>query len=152
MFASFGFPVNLDEYPLFLRLAKIDLNRDHFAIFGSAPLFIRGIISEPQDLDIVARGPAWDKACQLGEPTFDTPCQDPIIHFWGGRIEVFREWLPPCCDTDKLIDEADLFGGFRFVQPEFVVAYKSILNRPKDLAHIEALRSLLHVDKLLRRK
>jgi hypothetical protein len=151
MFANFDFTVDLTNQTLFRRLAQIGLDRDHFAIFGSAPLFVRGIIPDIQDLDIVARSPAWDKAAELGVPMSGTLSSDPIIHFWGGRIEIFREWLPPSFDTDDLIDEAQEYGGFRFVKPECVVTYKSILNRPKDIVHLEILRDLLQVDQFLSR-
>src|SRR5690242_783366 len=97
--------VDLSENPLFRLLMEIDLDRDNFAIFGSAPLYVRGIIPEVGDLDIVARGPAWEKACRLGVPIFAGNKPDPTIHFYDGKIEIFREWWTPRpWTTDQLID------------------------------------------------
>jgi hypothetical protein len=135
-------PVDLMSHQLFRLLSELELDRDHFAIFGSAPMFIRGIIPEIGDLDIVARGPAWDRACQLGIPTFSQSGTDPVVHFWGGKIEVFRVWeIPYLLTTDILIDHAEWFAGFRFVRLEYVLTYKWYLDRPKDKTHLDMLRS-----------
>jgi hypothetical protein len=102
------------------------------------------IISEIGDLDLVARGEAWKKASGLGVPMFFPNQRDPVIHFWGGKIEVFREWLTPNpWTTDILIDHADWFAGFRFVRPEYVLTYKWYLNREKDQPLFELLRKSL---------
>jgi hypothetical protein len=136
--------VDLHKEPLFRLLAELDLDRDHFVIFGSAPLYVRGIIPQIGDLDLVARGPAWEKASRLGVPLISQNTRDPIIHFYGGKIEIFREWWTPRpWTTDVLIDHADWIAGFRFARLEYVLTYKWYLNRPKDQPHLESLRQSL---------
>ncbi|MBB4907092.1 hypothetical protein [Actinophytocola algeriensis] len=131
------------SHPLFSRLAELDLDRENFAIFGSAPLYARGMISQISDLDIIARGAAWNKARQLGTSAFGPLRSIPIIQFWGGKIEIFSEWLPRIWDTDFLIDQSEWLSGFRFVRLECVLTYKWVLNRPKDLVHMEQVRGCL---------
>lgn len=60
--------MNLDEQPLFRSLASLDLPADDFIIAGSGPMLAHGIRSTLGDLDVVARGAAWDKALTLGTP------------------------------------------------------------------------------------
>lgn len=136
--------VDLENEPLFRLLAELELDRDHFVVFGSAPLYVRGIIPQIGDLDLVARGPAWERACRLGVPMISNNTLDPIIHFYGGKIEVFREWwMPRPWTTDILIDHADWIAGFRFARLEHVLTYKWFLNRPKDQPHLDSLRRML---------
>ena len=111
------------EHPLFERLTSLDLDRSNFVIFGSAPLWVRRIRSHVGDLDIVARGPAWEKALSLGHQHGIAPSGSPVVSFWNGEIEIFPEWLPPCTDTDSLIDHAELIAGFRFARLADVRAY-----------------------------
>ncbi|SEP74383.1 hypothetical protein SAMN05216188_101352 [Lentzea xinjiangensis] len=139
--SSHRVPFDAAEHPLFRRLDQLDLDRDNFAIFGSAPLYIRKMIPSIGDLDIVARGSAWERACRLGKPVFTPPRGVPIIQFWEGKIEVFSEWLPRLWDADFLIDQSEWLGGFRFVRLECVVTYKLLLQRPKDLVHLDQVRS-----------
>jgi len=129
--------------PLFSRLAELDLDRENFAIFGSAPLYARGMISHIGDLDIIARGAAWDKARQLGTSAFGPLRSIPLVQFWGGKIEVFSEWLPKIWDTDFLIDQSEWLSGFRFVRLECVLTYKLVLGRSKDLVHLDQVRGYL---------
>lgn len=134
------------EHSLFNRLIELDLDRDHFAIFGSAPLYVRGMIPTIGDLDIIARGPAWDRARRLGVSVFGPLRGIPLIQFWGGKIEVFSEWLPRYWETDLLIDQAEWLSGFRFVRLECVLYYKFLLQRPKDLVHLDQVRNCLTAD------
>lgn len=141
-------PFDPAGHPLFDRLVELNLDRDHFAIFGSAPLYARGIIPSIRDLDIIACGPAWQRARRLGTSIFGPSRAIPIVHFWGGKIEVFSEWQPRCWETETLIDEAEWLSGFKFVRLECVLTYKYLLQRPKDLLHLAQIRSCLASEKI----
>ena len=41
------------------RLRALELPAEDYAVFGSGPLAVRGLIEHIGDLDVVARGPAW---------------------------------------------------------------------------------------------
>ena len=126
-------------HPFVRRLATLGMDRDHFVIFGSGPLLVHGIRSRIGDLDIVARGPAWERACAIGEWTVGRLDGEAMIHFWGGLIEVSRGWVPGEWDIDRLIDGADLIQGFRFAKLENVLLYKRSLKREKDILDILAI-------------
>ena len=51
---------------LFNRLRAMSLPEGSFAVFGSGPLAVRGLIDEIGDLDIIVREPAWSRVRDVG--------------------------------------------------------------------------------------
>ena len=96
---------------LFEVLRTLELPAGDYAVFGSGPLIIRGIIPLENDLDVIARGAAWDRA----------RCEGTLIHlpehgvdvasFLNGRITIGRSWAYGMPDIDALIDAAELIDG-----------------------------------------
>lgn len=117
------------------------LKSDDSVIFGSGPLWIRGLRPSISDLDVVARGRAWTQALlQAGNETVPGKyCPNPTVRFWGGQIEVTSGWITPDWDIDALIDTADVIAGLRFATLTQVLRYKRILNRDKDQPDLRAL-------------
>jgi hypothetical protein len=134
---------NIISHPWIRRLISLELDRDHFVIFGSGPLLAHGLRRDIGDLDVVARGPAWKRALELGTPAVGPLNQAPMVHFWGGRIEVSGGWISPTWNVDELIDKADVIAGIRFARLTDVLAYKRFLCRPKDIADICAIERAL---------
>lgn len=134
---------HLHAHPLVRRFLSLELDPDHCAVFGSGPMLAHGLKMSPGDLDVVARGPAWQKACKDGVHGLSRIGGDPVAAFWSGNVEVFNVWFPPDFSTDELIDQADVFAGIRFVQLRHVLAYKRRLRRPKDVPDIAALERAL---------
>jgi hypothetical protein len=129
--------------PLVRRLSALALDMDHYAVFGSGPMLAHGLRTSVSDLDIIARGAAWERAVALGDSGRSELRGDPCVRFWKGRIEVFRNWVTDHCSVDELIDNADVIAGIRFVQLPHVLAYKRILRREKDADDIVALEGYL---------
>jgi hypothetical protein len=128
----------LSEHRLVRRLLLLGLDRRHFVVFGSGPLLLHGL-RDVGDLDIVARGPAWGRASELGQRVVASLNGAPMRHFWGGKIEVTQGWISPEWDVDELIDRADLVEGIRFARLDAVLAYKRFLRRDKDIRDISAI-------------
>jgi hypothetical protein len=129
------------EHPLIRRLSALSMDCNNFVIFGSGPLLVHGLRSRISDLDIVARGTAWERAKMLGEPTKGPINGEDMIHFWGGLIEVSSGWVPGEWDVDELIDSADIVEGFRFAKLSDVLLYKKSLRRGKDIPDIAAIEA-----------
>lgn len=123
---------------LIRKLAALGLPPDDFAIFGSAPLMIRGL-RESRDLDAVARGAAWAKAVSPAERLEKPAGGGTKAVLAGGDIEFFDVWGPGEWDIDDLIDTADVIDGVRFVSLDRVAKWKSLMGRPKDLADLELI-------------
>lgn len=98
-------------------LSEYPLKRGHFAIFGSAPLMVKGIIDSINDLDVIIRPSKWP---------FESKGE-----FRTDYIEFFDNW--PGFDVDDLIDNHTFkYNGFLFVNPEEVIKYKTKMRRYKD--------------------
>ncbi len=125
---------------LFDLLRSVELPSGDYAVFGSGPLIVRGIIEATNDLDIITRGAAWERVQQLGEPTTFEDGNDRVDLF-EGRITFGTTWKYGTFDLDQLIDTAEVIDGIPFVRMEHVIAYKHAANRPKDREHLDSLRS-----------
>jgi hypothetical protein len=126
---------------LFAELLSLRLPADDFVIAGSGPLFARGWIADPTDLDIVARGAAWRIAAALGTIERAPYSASQRVQLFGGDLDVLDGWFPDNWSVDELIENADIFEGLRFVALEVVAATKAMIGRQRDLAHLEVLRA-----------
>jgi hypothetical protein len=133
----------LSENRLIRRLAmlvsELDLDVRDFVIFGSGPLLAHGLRSGTRDLDVVARGPAWQRLREHGCPGTGSVNGAPMALFWNGLIQFSQGWISADWDADDLIDRAQTIQGWPFAPLADVLAYKEILLRPKDYPDIAAL-------------
>jgi hypothetical protein len=124
---------------LFGLLRGLALPRGDYAVFGSGPLLVRGIIETAGDLDVLCRDAAWARAQELG-PAIAMP-EDGIIvvSLCDGAVTLGTEWGIGHFDVDHLIDTAEVIDGIPFVLLEHVIAYKRLAGRSKDLEHLRLL-------------
>ncbi|WP_460066190.1 hypothetical protein [Streptomyces sp. YKOK-I1] len=133
-----------DADGLFATLAALRLPRGEYVVCGSAALYVRGLRARMGDLDVLARGAAWERALALGAP-------GPTVSGYGLRvvhptaaIEIMDRWTPGW-STDRLIDDADVIDGVPFMRLGDVLRWKLAADRPKDRADIAAIRHLHRV-------
>ena len=124
---------------LFDSLRSLSLPYGEYAVFGSGPLIVRGIIDASNDLDVVCRGAAWERACALGEMVTLVEHDVEVASFLDGAITVGASWVYGDVDIDELIDTADVIDGLPFARLEYVMRYKRIAGRPKDLEHLRLM-------------
>jgi hypothetical protein len=109
-----------------------------YAIFGSGPLIVRGIIEGTNDLDVISRGRAWERALNAGG-LVSLPDGARIVSCFDGAVTIGTNWAYGDFDINELIDTAETIDGLPFVRLEHVLRYKEIAARPKDLVHLELL-------------
>ena len=131
---------------LFDCLRSLGLPDGEYAVFGSGPLIVRGVIEATNDLDVVSRGAAWERACELGELVTLVEYDVDVVSFLDGAITIGRSWAYGDVDIDEVIDTAEVIDGLPFVRLEHVAAYKKIAGRPKDLEHLGLMESALRGD------
>ena len=131
----------LRNHHLIRKLLALNLPPDDFVVFGSGPLMAYGL-RESRDLDILARGAAWEAAARCGQP-MTKPNGTEYVSCGDGEIEVFRNWGPGEWDTDRVIDTADIIGGIRFASLDYTLRWKRTLNRPKDQEDIRLIEAYL---------
>ena len=123
------------------RVAKLGLPVADYAIFGSGPLLVRGVIEHVNDIDIICRGRAWEHALTIGELVHLGEYNVDIVSIDDGLITLGRSWGIGNFDVDELIDAAEIIDELPFVRLQHVIAYKSIANRQKDRRHLDALKA-----------
>ncbi|MDH6114116.1 hypothetical protein P3T36_002937 [Kitasatospora sp. MAP12-15] len=124
----------------FDRLAELGLPVEDFVIAGSAPFYLRGLREEISDLDIVARGLAWQRAMELGRPQPAPYGGTRAIRLVDGRFEVLDGWFPELFgDVGQLLARAEPIGALRFLTMADTVRWKRWLDRPKDRADLQRL-------------
>lgn len=124
---------------LFALLRSLELPIGDYAVFGSGPLLVRGVIAEANDLDVVSRGRAWERATAIGEIVRLPEDGAEIVSCFDGLVTLGRSWAYGDVDIDHLIDTAEVIDGLPFVRIEHVVAFKQLARRPKDLEHLSLL-------------
>jgi len=116
------------------ELEQLNLPAGKFAIFGSGPMAVRGI-RESNDIDIIAKQDVWDDLVKKypdalnGEPP----------HLEIGNIEVYIHWLNLTDKIDEMIDNAEIIANFPYVQLKYVVEWKKVANREKDVRDLELI-------------
>ena len=120
------------------RVESLALPSPDYAVFGSGPLLAHGLVASVNDVNILARGAARERAKDLGTPQ-RAPGGDERVRLED--TEIFNGWLG--LDVDAVIDGAELTNGLPFARLTDVVAFKKRLNRPKDEAHLRLLESYL---------
>ena len=115
-------------------------------VFGSGPLIVRGIIDAANDLDVVCRGAAWERACDVGEMVTLVEHDVDVVSFLDGAITVGRSWAYGDVDINELIDTAEIIDGLPFARLEHVARYKRIAGRPKDLEHLRLMDAASRTD------
>jgi len=133
----------LKAHPIFVKLLSLGLPLKDYAIFGSGPMVVHRIKEIGNDLDLLARGKAWTKACSLKEPEPTSIGVGQRVALFDGEIEIFDVWGPGEWDTDELIDTAEEIEGIRFVTLENVVRWKEHMGRDKDKQHVEMIKAYL---------
>lgn len=122
----------------FETLRSLNLPKSDFAIFGSGPLLVRGIIAESNDLDVLCRGEAWQLVQTLGEKNHLDRYDVTVVIMNGGELSFGDRWAIGDFDVDVLIGTAELIDELPFVRLEHVIRYKQMADRDKDRAHLAA--------------
>ena len=138
--------VSIPGTELFEYLRSLGLPEGEYAVFGSGPLIVRGIIDATNDLDVVSRGDAWERACELGELVSLAEYDLDVVSFRDGAITIGTSWAYGDVDIDELIDTAEIIDGLPFARLEYVAAYKKIAGRPKDLEHLRLMDAAIEGD------
>ena len=132
---------------LFEYLRNLELSSD-YAIFGSGPLLVRGIIKSSNDLDVLCGPEAWGEVCKKGQKIHLRDYGVDVVSMLNGRITFGTHWGIGDFDTAALIESAEELEALRFVRLEYVEAYKLIRSSDKDKQHLIALREYLQSNEI----
>lgn len=141
-------PESFNEHPLIQYIISMGMPPGDFAIFGSGPMAMHGLRSIDHDIDVIARGPAWEKAKEYAFPENSPMRFGKFIRLLDGKVEIYHSWFPKdAWDIDYLIDNAEIVDGVRYVRLEEVLKYKKIRNSIKDALDIKLIEEYLNSKK-----
>lgn len=124
------------------ELKKLNLPKEKFAVFGSGPMAIRNL-RESRDIDIIVTQEVWNKLAEKYPISSKERAEGGIMKkIQVDEIEIYGDW-PPFESVEKLIKEADIINGFRFVKLGKVLLWKKYLNREKDRQDILLIEEYL---------
>ncbi len=127
------------DIPLFEQLRQLSLPLRGYAVFGSGPLAIRGIIPLTNDLDIICRDEVWNLVSRIGKVEYLPEYGVNVVTMANGALTFGTKWGIGNFDIDELIDTAEIIDALPFVKIEHVIHYKKIRSSEKDLLHLDAL-------------
>jgi hypothetical protein len=107
-------------------------------LFGSLPLLAHGLLESVNDIDILARGSAWQYAQTFAKAEL-APMGEWRVSL--DDIEIYNAWLG--MDVDAIIDRAVFVNGLPYADLGDVLEFKQKLNRPKDTDHIRRIQTFL---------
>lgn len=135
----------LADHVLIRLLAGLRLPPSDYVVTGSGPLLAYGLKTTIHDLDLVARGAAWERAAARGRVTLAASGLGLRVGLFDGRIEVFDHWLAGFTDVDAMIDGAEHVEGIPFMSLGDTLRWKRGLGRAKDLADVALIEHHLIV-------
>jgi len=118
------------------KLEKLNLPKDKFAVYGSGPLGIRGI-REINDLDLIVTTNLWEKLSKV----YPIEGSDDERKIRIGEIEIVGG--PILYKAEKMIKEADIIDGVRYVNLETIMKCKRKMGREKDFKDIKLIKNYL---------
>lgn len=131
------------DIPLFDQLRELKLPAGGYAVFGSGPLAIRGIIPVTNDVDVICNAATWARVSRLGRVEYLPEYDVTIVTMADGALTFGTKWGIGNFDVDELIATAEIVDGLPFVRLEHVISYKQTRSSEKDLRHLDALEKFL---------
>lgn len=129
---------------LFQRVKGLKLPEGKYALFGSAPMCIRGWKDCSHDLDVIVTEDVWNE--YLGKKGWEVrKMHHGSEYLWNNDIELWKDWKPGTWSIEKLIQEAEIIEELPFVRLERVVEWKRLNGREKDLKDIEIIEKSMRV-------
>lgn len=129
---------------LFQRVKELKLPIGKYALFGSAPIGIRGF-KDCHDINIVVTEDLWNEYKNKNWEIRVMPYGSQYL--WNDEIELWKDWEPGQWDIKRLIREAEIIDGLPFVKLEYVIEWKKQNGREKDLKDIETIENFLRTQK-----
>jgi hypothetical protein len=137
--------MTLSDHKLIRLLESLALPASDYVVTGSGPLLAHGLKNDIHDIDVLARGRAWEMATRLRRPRRSQSGLGLRVVLFGGDIEIFDHWVGGVDDVDAMIDSADFVDGLPFLSLADTMRWKHGLGRAKDLADIALIERHLSV-------
>lgn len=127
---------NLINQRKFEELKNINLPAGNFAVFGSGPMCVRGL-RECRDLDVVVTEKVFNEYLRNSDWELKERNNSKYLKNKNFEIELWKDWVLGDYNIRELIKDSEVINGMPFVKLEYVLKWKKINNREKDLKDIK---------------
>ena len=133
--------VPISNKKLFQKVKELDLPLGRYALFGSAPMGVRGL-KECQDIDIIVNKELWDKFSKKLEWEKKKSIDSGSEYLQNNDIELWKDWKAGArvWDIENLISEAEIIDDLPFVKLERVLEWKKSNGRNKDIKDLKIIK------------
>ena len=116
-----------------------------YALFGSAPLGVRGL-RECNDIDLIVVEELWEKYKNATGWEYKIT-ENGVEHIESndGNIEIWHDWRPWYQDITQFINNAEIIDGLPFVRLEYFIEWKKKYGREKDLKDVQTAEEFLRL-------
>ena len=130
---------------LLKRIKDLGLPEGEFALFGSAPIVVRGIRPFSHDIDMIVSEKVWNEYAKKPEWQRTTFERDGKVveMLENNLLELYKVWGPGEWDIEALLQRAEIINGLPFVSLNDVLQWKEISARDKDLKDVELIKKYL---------
>jgi len=132
---------------LFQRIKNMNLPVGKYALFGSAPLGIRGL-KKCKDMDLIVVEEIWQGyKNKTGWQYKITENGVEHIESDDSQVEMWHDWRPWYDKILPFIEDAETIEGLPFVKLEHVLEWKKKFGRDKDLKDAKIIEDFLQKNK-----
>lgn len=124
------------------QVAGLDLPLGEYTIFGSGPLFVRGLKNEIGDFDLLVTQKIWNEFKNTAGWRQKVAPQGGK-YLVKGDVELYKDWKPGRWNVRRLILQSDIIEGLPFVKLSEVLRWKKVYNRRKDQKDIQLILAYL---------
>ena len=126
------------------ELETLNLPKDEYALWGSAPLVIRGIKVENHDLDILVTKKLWNELAKNHQVQLFQNKTEQGKFITIGRLDFIQHIIGFTeTECEAMIKQADIINGYFFVTLKDIIKWKNILQREKDILDIKLIEQYL---------
>lgn len=124
---------------LIQQVKALKLPIGKYALFGSAPLGIRGL-KKCNDIDLIVVEEVWEEYKNKSGWDYKIT-ENGVEHIESdnGNIEIWHDWRPWYKDINQFINDAEIIDDLPFVKLDHVLEWKKKWGREKDLHDIEII-------------
>jgi len=126
---------------LFQKVRALNVPIGKYALFGSAPLAVRGI-RECRDIDMIVSEDVWEEYKKKGWAVAVAAHGSEYLS--RDEIEMWKDWYPGEWNVAELIQTSEIIDALPFVTLDNVVKWKKMKGREKDRNDIRLIEEFTH--------
>ncbi len=133
----------LSNQELFKRVKEMALPLGSYALFGSAPMCIRGL-KDCNDADLIVRNDIWEAYKEKTDWDYKIT-ENGVEHIESrdGYVEMWHDWRPWYKKIDQFIADAEVIDDLPFVKLTYVLEWKKKFGREKDMRDAEIIEQFI---------